>query len=299
VSTLPSTPLPLLSISLDLSGSTQAKATILRVSAQDADNVAERYASLFRQFFHHEAGFYLVLLSHGIPVEDIFLIKTIGDEIWVVVSAPPEEIGRRAVAVIQACLVTAAKTVSTMCFERRLTEEEQRADLDSLELEHELCQLGIMAFVDLIEKPYEVNALRQEAFLESLAEFARSGSGVPAALERLGGFGLGMLGGTSVSVSHRTDFIGFEVDRFFRCAKFAEEGQLKIGRTLAEALPLAEGCALPSCDDAPRNVTFSVSETRLHTLRLTRECLRKDDLKGIGQGYAVFRVEAPSIPAIS
>jgi hypothetical protein len=62
---LSSTAVPLLSVSFDLAGSTQAKAGILRVSAGDADNVAECYEALFRQFFHHEAGFYLNLHRQG------------------------------------------------------------------------------------------------------------------------------------------------------------------------------------------------------------------------------------------
>lgn len=294
---LPTAGTPLLSISLDLAGCTEAKAAILRVSARDPDNVAECYAGLFRQFFHHEAGFYLGLLSGGIPAEDIFLVKTIGDEVWAVVSCPRDEIGRRAKAVIQAALITTGKTVSVVAYERKLTEEEELTVPGSLGLQSERRELGIKGFVDLIEKPYEVNALRQEAFLKSIGEFARAGSGAQAALERLGGFGLSMIGGARASVSHRTDFIGFEVDRFFRCTKFAEAGRVKIGRTLAGALPLADGQVLPSCEDGPRDVTFPVSATAMHTVRLARECLREDDLKGIGRGYSVFGVEDDSVPA--
>lgn len=291
---LPTT--PLISVSLDLAGSTQAKAAILRTSAADPDNVADCYARIFSQFFHHEASFYLRLVSGGIPVDDVFLVKTIGDEVWVVVTAPPNEIVPRLVAVISACLLAVSKVVEVLCFERKLSEEEEFTDPDSLGLKRERLKLDIKAFADLIEKPYEVNALRQEAFQKSLADFQRSDGDPRAVLERLGGFGLNMLGGTRASVSHRTDFIGFEVDRFFRCTKFAEPGQLKIGRALAEVLPLAEGHTLPRCDDAPSDVTFAVSKTALRTLRLTRECLRRDDLKGIGQGYAIFRVEDPSVP---
>lgn len=293
---LPTPGTPLLSISLDLAGSTEAKAAILRVSAGDTDNVAECYASLFRQFFHHEADFYLGLLSGGIPAEDIFLVKTIGDEIWAVVTCPRDEIGRRAVATIRAGLATVGKSARVVCYERRLTEEEELTEPDSLGLACERRQLGIKGFVDLIEKPYEINALRQEAFLKSLGDFARAGSGAQAALERLGGFSLSMIGGTRASVSHRTDFIGFEVDRFFRCTKFAKEGELRIGRTLADALPLTSGQGLPSCDDGPRDVTFSVPEKVMHSVRLTRECLREDDLKGLGRGYSVFRVEDECVP---
>lgn len=292
---LPTTGTPLLSISLDLAGSTEAKAAILRVSAGDADNVAECYASLFRQFFHHEAGFYLALLSRDIPAQDIFLVKTIGDEIWAVVACPPEEIGRRALAVIQAALITTGKTVSVVAYERGLTAEEELTDPAALGLRSERRELGIKGFVDLIEKPYEINALRQEAFLKSLGEFARAGSGAQAALERLGGFGLSMIGGTHTSVSHRTDFIGFEIDRFFRCTKFAETGQVKIGQTLAGALDL-DGSSLPAADGASATVSLCTSETQRAPLVLTREDHESSELKGIGGDYSLFHVKDPTLP---
>lgn len=292
---LPTTLDPLISISLDLAGSTEAKAAILRAKNEDPDDVAQCYESLFRQFFHHEAGFYLHLLSGGILLEAILLVKTIGDEIWTVVTCPRPEIGRRALTVIQASLDTVTKTISVPCLKRRPSEDEM-TDPGSPNPGREHQPLGIKAYVDLFERPYEVTKLRSDAFLESLAEFTHSGAGVQPVLERLGGFGLNMLGGTRASLSYRTDFIGFEVDRFFRCSKFAQAGQLKIGRTLARALLLEEGTALPPCDGAPADVTFAVSETGRHTLRLSRECIRRDDLKGIGQGYALFRVEDPSLP---
>lgn len=262
--------------------------------------MATCYATLFRQLFHHEAGLYLDLFGSesrpGIPSKDVFMVKTIGDEIWIVVNAPPKgtyEFNRYCKLVFDACLAMVSKTLDIACFERRLTAEEELTDPEMLGLKSLRKQLALKATVDLLEQHHEISALRLDAFLRSLGPSRRD----EEAIVRLAGGVITANSGTPrPSVATRTDFIGFDVDRFFRCTKEAVKMQVVAGESLVAGLKLAEGEALPESAGGEVTVSLEISEHAVEPLTIIRG--EPKNLPGIPGLYSVFRISNPMLAGI-
>jgi hypothetical protein len=78
----------LISMSIDVAGSTEAKSRILAIAAEEGRR-HQLYESFYRQFLAAEDRFYEAILRpnpalHGIMLDwrRLFVVKGIGDEIW-------------------------------------------------------------------------------------------------------------------------------------------------------------------------------------------------------------------------
>ena len=95
----------------------------------------------------------------------------------------------------------------------------------------------------------------------------------------------------------RTDYIGWEVDRFFRATKFALPRVVVVGKALFE-----ETFGLPQHPDEDVGGTGLMktvlrcpiqqggSERYEHCFRYVKKDIASKDLKGVGAGYAVYQV---------
>jgi hypothetical protein len=160
----------LISISIDIAGSTEAKARIATVSRDDADNIEAQYTNILSQLFYHEAYFYSLLTSDfAITLDDLFAVKTIGDEIWVTINCAEAtcspEFNALARRVISAALAVASRTISVVCFERGITDEEaMRPEL--LEgITRYFGELPLKIHIDRIDHAVESTKIRYESFM--------------------------------------------------------------------------------------------------------------------------------------
>src|SRR5208337_543606 len=78
----------LFSLSIDLVGSTNAKARVLRVGANEQNKINSLNLDIFTAFCRVENSLYLPStaqygVGRPIPLDKFFTVKGIGDEIWI------------------------------------------------------------------------------------------------------------------------------------------------------------------------------------------------------------------------
>jgi hypothetical protein len=182
--------------------------------------------------------------------------------------------------------------------------EQERLELDEGN-EGDRCtdSLPLKMYVDLLEHGAEVSGTRLDVFQSAFRKFIAA-QPAPAQVSeetytRLAGCAVVSAGYPKATVASRFDFVGLDVDRFFRCTKFAEEGRLTIGKKLAESF-LLEDSALPEEEDTPLPVCLPISlggsSTSYERFTLTRERINKRELKGLRRGYSIYRVDHWAAP---
>jgi hypothetical protein len=97
--------------------------------------------------------------------------------------------------------------------------------------------------------------------------------------------------GAATARSYRTDYIGQEIDRFFRATKMALPGVVTVGDTLAKAMeldfrPIEGDISTVYLDDQP--LRAGTPSDPIHCCRST-----SDTWKGIGYAYSTHRLFAP------
>ena len=231
----------LISLSIDVVGSTAAKTRLRDLAAND-----ERRDELYRQFYegflHEEGRFYDALFTAGtwgqLPPLDwrrLFVVKGIGDELWMTYDVsdlpgdPAEtqaEIARASVRLIGAALDLVRGTVpvgGTACdtgpnFDPALEESMQFDHMD----------LPFKVTLDLIADAIEISDIRMDYLVRRaglyLAAHRREPGSAPARhgafgaedveiLNRLNAGNFALVGGHRVQQVYRTDLIGSDVDR--------------------------------------------------------------------------------------
>ncbi len=275
------------SVSIDLSGSTAAKRAIQDAVGADIDALDREHATLFRQFADKEHRFYGFLLGRGIDLDRIFCVKAIGDEVWVIVETPAGGTGKHrnteALAVIDACLEFCDHTIM--------------APVTG-------ASLPLKFAVDLIDFSTEVADIRVEELKKGSA-FLRQQMGrdhtkqptldeVHEIMNRLSGCAFAI----ENKLVHRTDYVGFEADRFFRMTKCALRNCVTIGQALADHLQIdSAGDAWPITDGAMARVLLRAPATaraaaQTETLLAVRNDVPETDprMKGVGSDYTIYRL---------
>ena len=95
----------------------------------------------------------------------------------------------------------------------------------------------------------------------------------------------------------RTDYIGWEVDRFFRTTKFALASVVTVGRALFERVVDRSEESGEGLDGTGLQrvviecpIHQGLSTRYDHSFRYVKKDIAADDLKGVGEGYTVYRV---------
>jgi hypothetical protein len=236
----------LFSISIDLAGSTQAKTEAMTVSPNNQQRINEVNIEILRHFLKVEQDFYRQACSQyseggGLEPRLFFSVKGIGDEIWILAESDrlkALEAGRS--------LIDAALQICTNII-RHIAVENDDGPSWHPGFDYGRIQplaLGIKVFIDTVENATDISAVRDEAIRRFVPEILRQRLGrnpneceIGEVLDRLilGGFeSAGWLG----YYRHRSDFIGHEIDRFFRTSKAAIPGMVVIGESMANLLKL-------------------------------------------------------------
>ena len=236
----------LFSISIDLAGSTQAKTEALAVSPNNQQRIDEINLEIMRHFQRTEQEFYRRACSRyteggGLEPRLFFSVKGIGDEIWILAEADrltAIEAGRS--------LIDAELQISTQIIKHIAVENADgpnwHPDFDYGRTQP--LALGIKVFIDVVQNATEIGSFRDDALHRFVPEILKERLGrdpnereVSEVLNRLllGGFEpAGWLG----FYRRRSDFIGHEIDRFFRASKAALPGMVAIGQSMANLLHL-------------------------------------------------------------
>ncbi len=74
--------MPFISISIDICGSTDAKAKLREHSKCIETEATNLYESFQKQVLRVEETFWTMLRSSKLDIKRLFLIKSIGDEVW-------------------------------------------------------------------------------------------------------------------------------------------------------------------------------------------------------------------------
>lgn len=298
---------PAFSISMDVVGSTDIKRSMLRFASAHGLEVASLYAQFGDAMLRSKIRFVECLMTAGLELDRIFLVKSIGDELWFTYDLE----GLSSTAVSE----SAAKVVNgTLDFLYKTPEEVVAMfpapvddPIDDQEWSYvpdviERFPLKWKVVADVIDGAVDVSSMDDMRLSRFLVRFTKSGKAKGTAQlgdsellrwrNRLGmGASASMGNGKGVQVN-RTDLLGWKVDRFFRIAKQSAEGWLLSGHEFIDHLK-------PISGDAPGNVFVPGSTSNL--IAYSR-LLQEADLKGIGDYKVTLlrnlypAVQAPNAP---
>jgi len=229
----------LLSISLDVVGSTELKKQLSEFSGKYKTSLHEHYRDLLRSMLGSMNGFLeRIHQDRDLQIERLCLVKRIGDEFWYVYDLnglEPHERTRHAthlVKVLLAFLLEAPFDVT--------------AFLPDAHIREEICW---KCTLDLISDAIDTSKLAEDEldqFIWNLASAPARGAGTatPAgaaahsalAIKNKLGVGFSYLHESGPVYVARPDFIGLEVDRFFRISRDAEKGKILAGSNFLSLL---------------------------------------------------------------
>jgi hypothetical protein len=293
----------LLSLSIDMAGSTEAKTRMLAIAVDD-DWRHHLYTQLYRDFLRAEDAFYKTLFAdssvyHGSRIDwrRLFVVKGIGDEIWILYEIDPANgphIQAIAARFLDASLVLLQTSVHWSA-----TENDHGPAFDptkELSERHDSMELAYKVHVDLVSDALEIANIRAEAFRSQVTAYLGSTAfGADEALlaSRLNG-GYFEVQGSKIFQVFRTDYIGHEIDRFFRTSKAAVPNAITMGETLFDRLDLRTRLyAHPGLFSAAIKYDRDISKPGgafgyWHDLLFVQSELAASELKGIGYSYRIY-----------
>ncbi|PIW29819.1 MAG: hypothetical protein COW30_03945 [Rhodospirillales bacterium CG15_BIG_FIL_POST_REV_8_21_14_020_66_15] len=291
-----------LSISIDLSGSTLAKQTLVGLSVDNAARRRELYNSFTHTLYQMERRFYLNLLGRpGFDMSGLYLVKSIGDEYWYVYEVDETDtdaLGRIAQDLFEALieLFTEHRNLSFV-----IDGDGHDDDGDGRAPDGPVIRkfdLPIKAYVDLILEPIEVNVERYEYIKDIVAMLRRDPSTVYSLDSEFAAIcnRLNLGGGEVDNQGHmqvRRDFIGLEIDRFFRMTRFCKPLLLGVGGTLMDRLDLAaEPVNAHMAHIAVRRLTPRAGRTGSGHM-VIQEIIPAAEMKGISEAYVMHHLFDP------
>ncbi|TLS75116.1 hypothetical protein FE236_10140 [Mariprofundus erugo] len=231
-----------LSISIDICGSTEAKAKLRK----HADLINRPASELYETFQKHvlwiESTFWTLLRSAELEIDRLFLIKTTGDELWYAYSL--ENLHEFEIHAAMAKMIKALTGLHTKSAEVTAGPKEAPSDWENIDPETLLrLSLPLKITVDLVTDALEMNALREEYLEPHVAELLSPLGRPNERLVQRGdkdfndlcnqlGVALRVLTKDKVYTITRSDFIGWEIDRFFRLTKETIENTVRKGPVL-------------------------------------------------------------------
>ena len=288
-----------ISVSMDVCGSTDVK-TRMRACAGNDEELAEWYREFHRQFLWSEWCLYSHLFKNGHCGLDwdwkhAFVVKGIGDEIWLLYEIDEDDLWK--LPSLAARLFHAALTVAR----RRISWTSASDDYEPGERPFETKNLPLKFYMDILDDAFEVSGPRRDFVTEHLPEILgaeqRSINGDFIELGNRLHAGSLMGDGRRLISTIRTDYIGWEVDRFFRAREFALPSVVTVGRALFEKVvdrseeseEDLDGTGLQKAViECPLDRGLSARSD--HTLRYVKMDVAPECLKGVGEGYTVYRV---------
>lgn len=288
-----------ISISMDICGSTEAKAKMRECAGDNQEQLTECYQDFHHQFLMLEWDFYTQLFRRGSNGLDwdwkrAFVVKGIGDEIWLLYEVSEADQGK--LKSLAARLFHAALYVTTRSPIRWTSASD--------DLIQQLCEtrnLPLKFYMDILDDAYEVSEQRCDFMTKHL----RKTLDVEECLKNTYFIELGnrlhagsLLGdGRRLVQTIRTDYIGWEVDRFFRATNFALPSVVTVGQNLFKKVfddPNKSGKGLNGTGLQKAVIKRRNDQGRPDhnddRFRYVKKDIGPEEMKGVGKGYTVYRV---------
>lgn len=291
--------MPLLSISLDVVGSTDIKSKLAEFSCKHETDLDKLYSEFAKMMLLSMNRFMeLVDLDDVLDIKRLFLVKRIGDEYWYVYELnglAPHEVTRHSTHMVQTLLAFFSKSP----FEVVATCPEESDDPSNWDVEYDADKLLRKAIcwkatIDLLDHALDLAELAEDklnGFLAGLTSqgkkwsFTTAGDEELIALKNRLGVGFGYVRENKAVHTMRSDYIGIEVDRFFRMSKFAEEGRMLAGREFLSLLMMQE-TVTPGKYSFRDPLGDSSFTTAINGANVQHKIFSEQEIKGIKGGYA-------------
>lgn len=295
----------IISVSIDISGSTEAKAKLRSHSAGIQQDPVELYKSFQRQILRVESTFWTMLRSSHLDIERLFLIKSIGDELWYAYDlAGLEEHERRAAVakMIKALVSLQSKDFEIVAGppEDPFTDDWKNVASDKILR----IDLPLKIAIDVIAEALEAGDVREKHLASEVVSLLFS-LGKPGACVEAGndtyidlcnrlGIANRVKTEKKVHSSVRSDYIGWEVDRFFRLTKQSRKNGVLIGPEILSDFESNNLIEYLKEDSHPAG--WSVSSIRIKlaspgsvryigdNYKMAKMSLPSENLKGVGVG---------------
>lgn len=288
-----------ISISIDLAGSTAIKQALVDGSSGDPFVKRKLHQRYLELLFRVERNFYKALIkAEGVDFSELFLVKTIGDEYWYLYEidqADQSILDRATVGFLDSLL-------QVLAADRYLSFRGEGPELQDRSAEsrsRKAFSVPIKIMIDLIQEPFEANRERFEYLKDFLAS-PSSGAGSPVyaiddrlaqACNRLN-LGTPEMFRDRPGVHVRPDYIGLEIDRFFRLAKYCRPllvtvGDALLARTTHAITPIPE--TVPECDIGIIGVGNPASGPVLRK-HVVSEPIPASRMKGVGESYVLHHL---------
>ena len=288
-----------ISISMDICGSTEAKAIMRACAGDNKGQLTEWYEQFHRHFLELEWEFYSQLFQNGFDGSDwdwkhAFVVKGMGDEIWLLYEVSEVDqwkLKSLAAHLFHAALNVAAKSIHWT----------SASDDDSCRQPFETKHLPLKFYMDILDDAYEVSGKRRDFMTKHLSELL----GAEESLNSKDFIELGnrlhagslMGDGRRLIQTIRTDYIGWEVDRFFRATKFALPMVATVGKNLFDKVfndPKVSGKDLDGTGLQQAVIKCPIdpggSARYDYDFRYVKKDIAPEELKGVGEAYTVYRV---------
>lgn len=293
------------SISIDLVGSTDAKTRVMRLAGGDAARIDEFNTAIYKEFCGIEEAFYRAATSkYGVvdPLElnRFFAVKGVGDEIWILFELSPEKIERQGARLIDAALGVAGKLVHFLATEHQ-EPPGNNARFDFGAVEPVVAPIKI--FIDLVQHASNLGKLRDDRLIAAIPRMLKESRGSEPSSSEITEISQKLCFGTSEATPwarlqlYRTDYIGHEIDRFFRATKAALPGTVCIGESMVQRLGLTlteptDGTAAAVLDSSGMALRGGELSDPVHCVCRT---LNESEMKGIGGTYETYIFFAPRV----
>ena len=296
--------MPVISISIDLTKSTEIKQQIAYVARNNPSHAQELMKDYARKIAWAEMRFFHAIESAGIGVENIFLMKNIGDEMWFTIQFDDVNDAKVKASNLLCQMEYHSQEIDSafMSGEPGLYDDKLHFETyDHTEYKHIDFQKKV--FIDILNNYFDINSIRYDYHKKTIAEIceirkikSRENPSANTFVEDYQNFfakltgnlnlGITVIEGSKSKTYFRTDFIGPDVDRFFRCTKFTHPAFTVIGQTFFEFV----------FEKTDIRNTYSISQKHgNHQINYaTFTCLREHHpektMKGIVGGYDTYLV---------
>lgn len=291
------------SLSIDLVGSTMAKQAIVRAAGNDPDKRNRYYREYLKLLFSIEREFYININTSfekaGLNMNRVSLIKSIGDEYWFAINVDAKD--AQDIASVSWSAIEAS--IASISADRYLgIPNEDKAELDDETRTILGTNFPIKVMADIITDPIEITGLRYQ-YLKDVFSILRQDSTTVfrvddaflALCNRLNIGGTAVKAG-SASLVARLDYIGLEIDRFFRLTHKAHPSILAIGNDLAEHLDWTAGVIDEDLPDIgvkqmrilpPEHLTTTAPPIETMVIH---ENIAAEDMKGVADSYTLHHL---------
>lgn len=262
-----------LSFSIDLCGSTQAKTTI-RDRCEDHERIAalEEYTSILSRI---EGSLYRGLKIRGINLNQLFLVKSIGDEFWYILDCKSDDELRtnsyNLIVILQELCESNSYQINC-----KDSETEQIFTI----------KFAIKCTIDLLKDYINYSNTRLNSLYKFYQSFSDSDNLIESELNLTAALlNYGPIEITDKKVKFnqiRFDPIGHDVDRFFRITKFAKPALVILGSSLYNEI---------KNDQNPNTLCIKTSNGNVqsfHYFTYIKQDIEPNELKGINYNYFII-----------